>query len=434
MTFFYQLQPWKQEVVEQKILQGDAIYYHQRAVRILETASLSWFPPVRPPGYNLFIVFFYYLFGVHIWVVLLVQCLLDTGITIMTYFLSWMLFKSKSVSLVAAILYATNWLTPLYSITLLSDIPCTFIFVLSIIFFVNAMQQDKISYIILSAFLLGIATFIRPIFQYFIVILIFMLLLRKQSFSRKLINITAIFLIFAAVLSPWQFRNLVKFGQYSLTTTFNGTLCYWVTATLKAEVENKSFEQARLELLVASAGEKTTIEEQKELWEQGSTELWSQERIALAGKIAKEYIRKHPKRFLILHLKGMIIYFMGVGEGGVRQLLRLHKIEYDEIPSLGITGRIRKLFSDSREEYYLIPILLLIVIIEYIFMTIGAAIMWIKKLQRPYLVLLALTALYSPLITGSNCEARYRVPIVALYLVVTAFGIVTLFSYIKKVC
>jgi hypothetical protein len=202
---------------------------------------------------------------------------------------------------------------------------------------------------------------------------------------------------------------------------------------LKANVESISFEQARLEFLVATAGKETTIAEQKEVWEQASVdELWSQERIALAGKIAREYILKHPRRFLVLHLKGMVVYFMGVGEGGMRELLGLHKIQTDSVLSLSIIGRLCKLFRDSREEYFLIPILLLMVIIEYVFMIIGAVIMWIRKLQRSYLPLFILSALYSPLMIGSNCEARYRVPIVALYLVLTAFGIVEVFSFVKK--
>ncbi len=433
-AFFCQKQPWKQEVVEHKILQGDAISYHEHAVRILETGSLSWFSPARTPGYNLFIVFFYYLFGVRIWVVLLAQNLLDVGITIMTFFLARMLFKSKLVSLVAALLYAVNWLTPLYAISLLSEIPCTFVFVLSMIIFVHAFQKDKppFLYIILSAFLLALATFIRPLFQYFIVILMFLLLLQKQQLYRKLINMVTVFLVFATVLSPWQFRNLIRFGRYSLTTTFNGTLCYYVAATLKANVENISREQARLEFLVATAGKETTIAEQKELWEQAPVEFWSQERTALAGKIAREYISKHPWRFFTLHLKGMIVYFMGVGEGDMRELLGLRKIQVDSALLLSITGRLCKLFRDSCEEYFLIPILMLIVMIGYIFMIIGAVIMWIRKLQRSYLVLFILSAVYSPLIIGSNCVARYRVPIVALYLVLTAFGIVEVFSFVKK--
>ncbi len=433
-AFFCQRQSWKQEVVEHKIIHGDAIQYHERSLRILETGSLSWFPSVRTPGYNLFIVPFYYLFGARIWVVLLAQNLLDVGITIMTFFLARMLFKSKLVSLVAAFLYAVNWLTPLYANTLLSEIPYTFIFTLSMIIFVYALQQDKPSYtnIILSSFLLGVATFIRPLFQYFIAIFMFLLLLQKQQLSRKLVSVAVVFLVFAAVLMPWQLYNLTRFGKYSLTTTFNGTLCYWIAPRLKANVENISYEQARLEFLVASAGKETTIAEQKEIWEQAPIELWSQERTELAGKIAKEYISKHPKKFIALHLRGMIVYFMGVGEGGMRELFGLRKIQADSKSSLSILGRLRKLFRDSRDEYFLIPILLLILMIEYVFMIIGAVIMWVRKLQRPYLVLFILSALYSPSIIGSNCVARYRVPIVALYLVLTAFGIVESLGFLKK--
>ncbi len=425
-VFFYQVKPWEKEVVENKILISDAYGYHSLGCSIMKTGAFSSFKRLRTPGYPLFVAVFYYVFGVKVWVVLLAQLLLDVGTTIIVFFLAKILFKSKAASTIAAFLYSANLSSAFYTTRFLSEIPFTFVFALSVLLFVYALKGDKgPAWLLLAAFLMGVATQIRPILQYFILIPIFVLLLRKQKLLYKLRNVAVMFLAFAAVLAPWQFRNLIRFGDYSLTNDFGACLCWCNAAILKANVEKISLEEAREELLggyIEGAANLTSLSEE---WGQVSSELLIQ--------IAKEYIMRHPWQYARLHLKGMINFFMGVGEAGIRDTfgLNMNKVVRADY-TISISDRLRKLIRDSREEYFLVPILVLILLMEYVFVIIGAIVMWFRKQQRLYIVLFGLTMIYFPTILGIMGYGRFKVPIVPFYLVLSAFGMVESFNLIRR--
>lgn len=452
--FFYQTKPWEKEVIENRILVFDAIGYQTRALGIFNTGTFSSMGVFRTPGYPLFIAFVYCLFGTKIWAVLLIQILLDVGTTVIVYFLAKILFESKSISAIAAFLYSIDLLAASNANAFLSDILFTFVFALSILAFICALKEKKTAYIILTGFFMGAATLIRPVLLYFSVIPIFVLLVDNSKSGRKALNIAALLLTFAAVLSPWQFRNYRIYGHYALTNT-GGLALLDFAGLLKSHIEGISQEEARKELLGFSAEQfdypddntliaqkqskaKTYLEARDELDSVPSnggvdfdlfveSDIWR--------KISMQYITEHPVEYLRLHLKSAVNFFMGIGQTQIRDALRLKKIKQEDMnPSIfiGIGGEIRKLFRYSLDGYFIVPILLMILLLEYIFLIIGGCGMFFRKEHRLYIIFFVLAISYFPAITGLISYSRYRIPIIPLCLVLSAKGIFDTVCFFRK--
>ena len=167
LSFFVALEPWNEEVVQNKIVVGDSARYTTYALNLLTNHSFSNVDAFAVPGYPLFLAFIYFLFGIKPWIVLLLQVFMDTCIAIIAYFMAKEIFRSEAISLIAAFLYSINFLSSYYSIRLLTEIPFTLLFALSILFFIKGLTKNRLSEFVLAGLFAGLATLFRPITQYF---------------------------------------------------------------------------------------------------------------------------------------------------------------------------------------------------------------------------------------------------------------------------
>ncbi len=77
-SFFFSLQPWDENVVSKTVMSGDdAPGYYRLATTLLTDHSFENFGTLRTPGYPLFIALVFGVFGKHVWVILLIQLLLN---------------------------------------------------------------------------------------------------------------------------------------------------------------------------------------------------------------------------------------------------------------------------------------------------------------------------------------------------------------------
>lgn len=410
VLFFVALRPWDEQVVQNKVIIGDSHGYHELALGIIADRTFSGFAANRTPFYPLFIAFIYFLFTAEPWVVLFMQIFLDTAIVIIVYFIAKEIFESKQIPLIAAFLYAINFLSAYYSIRFLTEIMFTFVFALAILTFIRSLKKNKLWGFALTGLLIGIATLTRPIAQYFPPILFIILLFSNEGLGQKLRNMLILLIVFLAVTSTWQFRNLQSYGYYALSIKSGDALCCWHVAAVKAQVENID----RYEAIDRLVGDSL----------KGVTNRF--ERSKIYQKIALSYISEHPLQYIKYSLKGVIRIFLGTGRSGISDLFGTKTESVPPTERLSYTAY--RIIKNIRSE---VPTVILFIkqMIEYAFFAIGLIIMCTEN-KKLFLLLLIMTIFYFAALTGPIGYSRFRVPIVPFYLLISAKGIFETFKFI----
>jgi 4-amino-4-deoxy-L-arabinose transferase-like glycosyltransferase len=292
----------------------------------------------------------------------------------------------------------------------------TFLFILSILIVIRSVKRGSVPGFAIAGILMGLAALVRPILQYYMVIAVLFTICTGLPIRKKVKMCAAIVLAFVAVVSIWGFRNYFMYGHYALTTIKGNNLSRDYAAFVKANEENIHILEARKQL------DGNSLE--------GVTNPFEISKIN--QKNGLKYISENPLTYLRYHLKGCIWMFIGSAKGPLMQIFGLSQASQPKLHlSESFMGRVARTMKDSREEYFLTPILGAKLLLEYICLAIGLLVMLYKN-KKLYVLLVVLTILYYAGLTGVLGNARYRVPIIPIYLVVSAYGICEVLAFIKR--
>ncbi|MCG2705294.1 MAG: glycosyltransferase family 39 protein, partial [Candidatus Omnitrophica bacterium] len=373
-------------MVQNKIVVGDSARYTKYAMGLLTNNSFSNFGALTVPGYPVFLAVVYSLFGIKPWLILLLQILMDTGIAIIVYFIAKDVFQSKKIALISAFLYSINFLSAYYSIRLLTEILFTFLFTLSILFFIKGLKKNKLSVFALAGLFAALATLVRPIAQYFPAVFLIILMLNGTTISQKLRNIAVLLLVFCAVISPWQLRNLRTYGYYSLSTTPGHVIGRAGTMLAKVNAENISRGKALEELVGNSLEGVTNPFEESKIYE----------------KIAISYIVKNPFQYAKYFSKRIVMMYFGTARTGILDLFAIKAKPFPITEGIPLTAH--KIIANLYNE---LPTLVLLAkqTLEYLFVVIGLVIVWPKD-KRIFALLLIVIICYFTALSGVLAYSR----------------------------
>lgn len=422
---------------EDSIPGNDPSEYHSLALSLIKEGKFSIDGELntkRTPVYPLFVGTIYSLFGQRLWLVYLAQILLDAITCLLIYLLTILIFNNKKIALAAGLLYAVDTLPAIYSMELFSDILFVFVFVLSLLVLFFALNKRVLFLFVLAGIILGLAILIRPIAQYFFIIAVIAIIGLPRIFFRKKgqeqekrkkawgLKAAAIFLIgLELILLPWQLRNFINFQSFNISSIDGYNLFYCNAVFTEANINKISRKEAekRLEKFLP-------IE---------FASLNNMEKSKAYRKVALNYIKEHPKDYLIIHFKGILKTFTNSTKYQLMEIFgQKRKTEgvENKIPlSENIIDRIKRVLANAKEEYYLSPILSLILLFEYILAFIGLVSLFIKKHWASALIFIGIIA-YFILLTGPAGEERYRIPIVPFYLMLSAYGIFAIRELLRR--
>jgi 4-amino-4-deoxy-L-arabinose transferase-like glycosyltransferase len=106
LGFFLQNAPWQKEVEKNQVLINDATGYHRLAQKILFEQSFQE-DMFRTPGYPAIVAAIYGIFGVHPWIVLLIQVFVST-LTLLLFFKIALFYFNERAALWATLFFATS--------------------------------------------------------------------------------------------------------------------------------------------------------------------------------------------------------------------------------------------------------------------------------------------------------------------------------------
>ncbi len=432
IVFLLMMSPWDNQVESSIILHADAKGYHQLAETLLNHQRFSYsstgdLNTLRTPLYPIFIAASYFVFGIHPWVVLFLQALIDT----LSCFILWLsidrLFDRKT-AYIAALFYALDPFMILYSTSLASDTLFVFILILSFFFFSYAINpKPKTSVLIyysIASILLGIATLVRPLSQYIMAFIVVFILFAYRNQIKKAFAISLIScLLFLAAISPWLVRNYNNFGEISLASVGSYAL-------LILYVKPLVMDQTGLDTLAAK---KYLVNEANELAisnGQIPENLNDFQKSKYQKSIAIKYIKQHPIKFVEYFCIGMLHTFSNIATSEFARKLQLpvDMLDVDMKSTLNLKSVITSFFhSKSPNSLLIASVVLSYMIISYICLLSGSMIFFKQQNTIPYIFCAGL-AFYFIFITGTTGIARYKLPAIPFYLPFVSIGFQWLYN------
>lgn len=411
---------------QDEIVVSDAATYHALAVSLVERGRFSsdadgiLLDTSATPTYPLFIGVIYFLFGIKPWLVLLFQVFLDVATCLLIYFLAMILFHNKKIAFAGGLLYSIEPISAVFVLHLMTEICFVFFFVLSLLILFLAIKKQRMALFAFSGIALGIAVLTRPVALYFFVIVsLIIILFSKNKVSHKLKIVTIFIIMLELTLLPWQLRNFINFGSLAITSMQGHNLLDYNAAITEAYLSRISVEEARakFEKLIPSGGLLNYMEMSR-----------------IKQKIALNYIRQHPMDYSLLHLKGIFNMFINSVKYETMKIFGLERKtprDEDKVPlSNNIINRLRQPIVNASKEYYLIFPLSFLVFLEYVFALVGLIGLFVKKHWKLAVTFIVIIAYYS-LITGIIGEARYKLPIIPVYLMLSGYGITILADFFR---
>jgi 4-amino-4-deoxy-L-arabinose transferase-like glycosyltransferase len=423
LAFFLAVRPWDPAVEHRSVLVYDSIGYHEQAITILQAHRLARSPLATPdaitaPIYPLFVAACYRAFGQRPWVVLLVQCLIDSlsALLLVACMSRWF---GAPTGFVTGLLYALEPFPILYCSMLLTDI----LFVFTLVATLNALSravgrgaEARWAWVGLGAAGMGVATLIRPAGQFLPVVLLLALALEHRRRPARLARwATASLAVFALVVSPWLIRNARVFGHVFLTTSGSYNLLALGVAPMLAEERNVDWGRTQRELnqeaddLLAAEGRRPE-------------ELDAYQRSTYWRRVALRYIAREPARFAACWAKGMAHTFLNL-DTSVFALVLGRAPHPVELKTSGLWAKVVQ-FGRTKGPFGLLlgAWLALWLLVCYGAAAVGLAQAWGGP-SRIAALLLVMLIFYFAAVAGAGGLARFKLPAIPCYLPFTAAGV-----------
>jgi tetratricopeptide (TPR) repeat protein len=378
----------------------DSKEYINNAEYIAETSWLgpSW-PYFHPPFYTYFLAGFFWLFGTSITLIRIIQILLDCVNILLLFLLGRRIFNS-SVALISCALYALYVPIIQFSVELLPPVLSVFLLLVSILALFKYSEHvhaptNKIHWLCIAGICFGLLIITLPNFLVCLpIIVVFMFLFMRRIVLGRRIHYIILFCVLAllpAIAST--VRNMTYTGE-KIFISYNGGVNFYIgnnpdiyaTVAIPPGVEWEKFTMIPYE------------KERVENFAQASR-YWYREGF--------NYVAHHPFSWLLLTIKKTILFF------------NAHEFPRNfDLAFFAEYSRITKL-----------PLIRLNVLLALgLCGVILIAIFWRTMEHRSKLLFLAAIFLsYSFSIVLFFIAARYRLPVIPLLAMVSAYTVYRIF-------
>lgn len=424
LGFFLINQPWQSEIEIKQVLLNDASGYHRLAQKILFEHNFQQ-DMFRTPVYPAIIAIIYAVFGVHPWIVLIIQVIAST-LTILFFYRIALYFFNERTAIWSAFLFSTSSIYILHSGLLLTETFYLLFHLAAIYFFYRFLKEDKLKYVVICGVFTGIATLTRPSQQFYAFAFILLSILYYKFNPKKVLKLSFALLIPCyLVLLPWLIRNYNLDHHFQVSPVGKFNLLFFNCALSEAKNSGVSYEQViKNQLTEIKKEEKPGIS-----FPDSFANIWINVTFTQSdvyGKYATKYISEHPKTFFKDHIIGMIKTHFNIGIENI--IFRLHvpssfRMTEDQRYASGITSVAKTFFQKkSFMEILIAGIIGIHLILIYMFALFGSIRLFQEK---QYVLLLFFTGsiLYFLMLSGILAYSRFRIPFEIFYILLAGYGI-----------
>ena len=215
-------------------------------------------------------------------------------------------------------------------------------------------------------------------------------------------------------IAPFQLINYSQYGHYSMST-ISGNVLFGNMAEAKANAEGVNYLEAR-----DSLG-----------WQDWKDIKNPFDHSAIAKRHGIEYVLSRPHEFVVLHLLGMISFAIGTEKSSYLYVIARQQRQdlYHERGYELFSERIIRNLKDVQKEYFLTPVLLFKLLIEYVLVAAGLLVL-VRRRQKTLVIFLMLSIAYFVFVTASMGRApRYKIPVLPIYALIGGGGATLIWAY-----
>jgi len=419
---------------------GDSYYDIGQNIIAGNGYSSATEPPYTPtsyraPGMPYFIAWAYFLFGSYL-AVILANIALGSIVPLLGMRIARYITDVRGISIAVGIFLALEPTGILLSSVLLSETLFAFLFALSLLYLFRYWKEKTPAPLLISAFLLGVSTLVRPTVEYLPVIIISLIIWEaRDSLSRTVfLRVGLYILIFLATLSPWLYRNYQAFGVLGLSSQ-QGAALYAITVPSVLAIEHETNFSQEYNTEIAGPNE-TSFAQSAEY-----------------SKLALPILLNHPRALILLCINTAFSFFAYDGifdvlrqikfDGGMFAAMSRARIESGI--ALGTPTLLSLLFAPLATLRYLAALsttpfaLVFIGRVAWFLITIafllGAWRLLYQRPQSPYALSAVSIVAYlmlTTLLIGLTVNYRYRLPVNSLIVTIAAYEIIVVTSRFRK--
>lgn len=199
----------------------DSADYYSIALHAEQNGIKSWLSHSRPPLISFIIIPILKIFdqGLSIILIKLFMVFISVFTCIALYFLTIEITKDKKISFITSLIYCFYPLSIFFSGRLLTENLASLLICLISIFFIKFIDNQKIKFLIIASFLLGLLSLTRSAFYYLPIFFCILILFINIRLLKKISSILILIFIFFTTLSPWIIKNYVQLNELVPTTT-----------------------------------------------------------------------------------------------------------------------------------------------------------------------------------------------------------------------
>jgi 4-amino-4-deoxy-L-arabinose transferase-like glycosyltransferase len=205
---------------------------------------------LRPPGYPLFLVGIWSVFGQQPFFVVLIQ-LAISGLTAWLVLLLGRELNQPAAGLVGAWLYALSPNVILWSLMLMTEVLAAFLLVATILITLRLERKASRGWPALTGGLLGLSAYVRPISLTLLPVwgLVTYLIIRRKAGGRPALRAALLLLAGGGlVVVPWVARNWFTHGQATFSTVTQKTWIGFNLASVLAQAQDTTRDRAVAQL------------------------------------------------------------------------------------------------------------------------------------------------------------------------------------------
>jgi 4-amino-4-deoxy-L-arabinose transferase-like glycosyltransferase len=375
---------------------------------------------IRTPGYPTALVPGVHL-GYPVATALLLQAVLGCATLVLVHRIAWLLFRRRTVAALAALLYAVEPLSILYTNKLLTETLFTFLAMAFVLGLLRHLRSGGWWPLVWGAAALAAAIYVRPI-AYPLAGLAFVGLVARAGVRRReravgVGQALAFGLVVLLCVLPWHLRNRRVAGYRGFSGISAVNLYFYHAAAVTAAVEGRPYYQVQREW--GYHDDAAYLRRHPD--QAGLSRAQRLDSLATAGK---EILLEHPRVAAANHAQGMLRMLLDPGAVDYLKLFNLYPTSgglLGVVVDRGLAETARMLLRE-RPLVFWSTLALGLLLGGYLLLAL-VGLFRLGAAGRAPGVAVVLVALYFLVISGGpQAECRFRHPIMPLICVFAAAG------------
>lgn len=376
---------------------------------------------VRTPGYPMLLICGLLLRHLEL-VTIALQILISCFTVYLVYLTADLLFDTERIALLAAVLYAIEPLSILYTSMLVTETLFAAVVMIAVYYFMRYLRRQSSGDLVVSGVAFAASVYVRPVGYFLPVILAVGMLVWAiiigQNKRRLMIHMSAFVIVTLGLTGLWQVRNKIELGYSGFSSISSLDLYFYLAASVLAAKQHVSWVEMQDRL--GYQDERVYFQRHPE------QRAWPlAQRLDFMSREADGILLSNLSTYTKIHFEGILRVVFDPGSTDFLKLFNLYPKQGGLLGMLvdqGVVRTMEVLFLTRPLVFWSNLVVLPLLVLNLL----GACVvLFSKRLMRDPCVLTALLigTYYLVISGGPAALARFRHPAMPIVSILAGYGI-----------